>query len=40
MKRFLAVAVFVTVAVLGENVHAQQGTGAKVRDSISGDTLD
>lgn len=27
MKRFLAVAVFVTVAVLGANVHAQQETG-------------
>ena len=29
MKRFLAVAVFVTVAVLGANVHAQQGTGGQ-----------
>jgi opacity protein-like surface antigen len=29
MKRFLAIAVFVTVAVLGVNVHAQQGTGSQ-----------
>ena len=29
MKRFLAVAVFVTVAVWGANVHAQQGTGGQ-----------
>ena len=29
MKRFLAVAVFVTVALLGANVHAQQGTGGQ-----------
>jgi len=29
MKRYLAVAVFVTVAVLGANVHAQQGTGGQ-----------
>lgn len=29
MKRFLAVAVFVTVAVLGANVHAQQETGGQ-----------
>jgi len=29
MKRYLAVAVFVTVAVLGVNVHAQQETGTQ-----------
>jgi len=29
MKRFLAVTVFVTVAVLGANVHAQQETGGQ-----------
>ena len=29
MKRFLAVAVFVTVAILSANVHAQQGTGGQ-----------
>jgi len=29
MKRFLAIAVFVTVSVLSANVHAQQGTGGQ-----------